>query len=227
MKLVPAGGSPQMRRALERPYVHFIVAIIAEHPELLTIVASILKTFDCHAQVGLTTALDNIRLNQSRPGDNGLTPPLYVSELIQILHSLYQQSDEEIRYQRGAILEVLLYMLVRSRYQSDECQSDYRFEDERGRYVTEQIDVAVLSQRKGWVEAYECKLKANGIESPHCTGLVYLVKVAEREGYQTNVGFVALEDERIILRRIGRLSSSTVLKAYGLNSIWLLRNSPF
>lgn len=227
MKLVPAGGSSQMRRALEQRSVHSIVSILAQHPELLTSTAYILKTFDSHAQVELTTALDNLRLNHSRPGDSGLMSPPYVSELVQILQNLYQQSDEEIRYQRGAILEVLTYMLVSSRYQVDECQSDYRFKDVQGRDVTEQIDVAALSEYKRWVEGYECKLKASGIQSPHCTGLVYLVKVAEQEGYQANVGFVALEDESIISRRIGRLSSSTVLKAYGLNSIWLLRNSPF
>ncbi len=94
-------------------------------------------------------------MNQSRPGDAGLVPPGQVVELIQTLHNLYQQRDEDIRYQRGAILEVLVYLLVGSHYNANECQSNHRFVDNHGRYVTEQVDVAALSQ-KGKINFSAC-----------------------------------------------------------------------
>lgn len=227
MKLVPAGGSSQMQRALAHQYARTIATIISQYPELLTIVASILKAYDQREQSGLANDLNHILQNQSRPGNAGLNPPGHVVELVQTLRNLYQQHDEDIRYQRGAILEILAHSLVSPRYQPGECLSDYRFVGEHGEYVTEQIDVAALSQSRKWVEGYECKLKANSIESMHCTGLTYLSSVAQNEEYRVNVGFVALDDERVILRRITRLFPSPVLNAYGLYTIWLLRNNPF
>lgn len=227
MRLIPAGGSPQMQRALMHHYVQTIASLLLQHPELLIGVASILKEFDQREQNGLANKLEYLQLNQSRPGITGLNPPDYVIELVQTLRALYQQPDEVIRYQRGAILEILAHSLVSPRYQPGECQSDYRFVGERGEYVTEQVDVAALSQSRKWVEGYECKLKAHGIESVHCTGLTFLSDVAQSEEYRVNVGFVALDDERVISRRISWLSNSPILKAYGLRTIWLLRNNPF
>ncbi len=230
MKLVPAGGSPQMQGALIHRYVRTIARILfqyAEHPELLRTVAGILQTYERHAQAGLEADLENLRVNQSRPGNAGLAPPSHVVELIQTLHNLYQQRDEDIQYQRGAILEVLVYELVSPRYKADECKSNHRFVDNHGRYVTEQVDVAALSQDKRQAEGYECKLKATGIDSPDCTSLAYLAQVAQQEGYRSNVGFVTFDDEKIIRRKIARLHSSPVLKAYGLDNLELLQNSPF
>jgi hypothetical protein len=116
---------------------------------------------------------------------------------------------------------------VSPRYKADECHNDYRFEDNRGKYVTEQVDVAALSHEKRQVEGYECKQKAAGIDSPDCTSLVYLTQVAQEEGYRTNVGFVTFDDERLIRRKVARLHSSKVLRAYGLDNLKLLQNSPF
>ncbi len=230
MKLVPAGGSPQMQRALMHSHVRTITRILfqySEHPELLRAVASILQTYDRHAQAGLEADLENLRVNQSRPGNAGLTPPSHVVELIQTLRNLYQQRDEDIRYQRGAILEVLVYQLVSPRYKADECKSNYRFVDNHDRYVTEQVDVAALSQDKHQAEGYECKLKVAGLESSDCTSLAYLAEVAQEEGYRSNVGFVTFDDEKVIRRKIARLHSSPALKAYGLDNLELLRNSLF
>src|SRR6266849_10523458 len=229
MKLVPAGGSPQMQRALMHSHVRTIAHILfqyAEHPELLRNVASILQTYDRHAQAGLETDLENLRVNQSRPGNAGLAPPSHVVELIQTLHNLYQQRDEDIRYQRGAILEVLVYLLVAPRYNANECHSNHRFVDNHGRDVTDQVDVAALSQNKRQAEGYECKLKAAGIESSDCTSLADLAVAAQEEDYRTNVGFVTFDDEKPTRRKIARLHSSPVLNAYGLDSLGLLRNSP-
>jgi hypothetical protein len=205
MRLVPAGGSPQMQRALTNRAVQTIASTLSHHPELLALVAPILKIYDQRNQAGLEQDLDHLQLSQSRPSEAGFVLPAYVVELVQALHDLYQQRNEIIRYQRGALLEILTHSLVCPRYQPNECYSDYRFLD----------------------EGYECKLKANSIESSHCTGLTYLAEVAQQEGYRINVGFVALDDERVISRRIAHLSSSPVLKVYGLNTLWLLRDYPF
>ena len=230
MRLVPAGGSPQMQRALIHRHVRTIAQILfqyLEQPDLLRAVASILQTYERRGQVGLETDLEYLRMNQSRPSNAGLTPPGHVVELIQTLRNLYQQRDEDIRYQRGAILELLVYQLVAPRYKANECQSDHRFVDDRRRYVTEQVDVTALSQDRRWVEGYECKLKAAGIESSHCTSLANLIDVANEEGYHSNVGFVTFDDERPTRRKIAHLHSSPMLKAYGLDNLGLLRNNPF
>ena len=230
MRLVPAGGSPQMQRALIHRHVLTIANILfqyLEQPELLRTVASILQTYERRAQAGLEADLEYLRVNQSRPGDAGLAPPSHVVELIQTLRNLYQQRDEDIRYQRGAILEVLVYLLVSPRYKADECQSNHRFVDNHEKYVTDQVDVAALSQNKREAEGYECKLKASGIESSDCTSLAHLADVAQEEDYRTNVGFVTFDDEKPIRRKIARLHSSPVLNAYGLDSLGPLRNSPF
>jgi hypothetical protein len=219
-----------MQRALIHRHVRTIAHILflyLEQPDLLRTVVSILQTYERHAQAGLEADLEYLRVNQSRPGDAGLAPPSHVVELIQTLHNLYQQRDEDIRYQRGAILEVLVYQLVDPRYKANECQSNHRFVDNHGRYVTEQVDVAALSQNKRQIEGYECKLKAAGIESSDCTGLAELADVAQEEGYRTNVGFVTFDDEKPIRRKIAHLHSSPMLKAYGLDNLGLLRNNPF
>ena len=230
MRLVPAGGSPQMQRALTHRYVRTIAQILfqyLEQPDLLRIVAGILQTYERRAQDGLEADLEYLHVNQSRPGDAGLAPPSHVVELIQTLRNLYLQRDEDIRYQRGAILEVLVYQLVGPRYKANECQSNHCFVDNHRRYVTEQMDVAALSQHRRQVEGYECKLKAAGIESSDCTSLAFLADAAQEEGYRTNIGFVTFDDEKPIRRKIARLHSSPMLKAYGLDNLGLLRNNPF
>ncbi len=64
-------------------------------------------------------------------------------------------------------------------------------------------------------------------ESSDCTSLANLVDVAQQEGYRANVGFVTLDDEKLIRRKIARLHSLPALKAYGLDNLELLQNSPF
>jgi hypothetical protein len=90
-----------------------------------------------------------------------------------------------------------------------------------------QVDVAALSHAKKQAEGYECKLKVAGIESSDCTSLANLVDVAQQEGYRANVGFVTFDDEKVIRRKIAHLHSSPALKAYGLDNLELLQDSPF
>src|SRR5258708_8831799 len=132
MRLVPAAGSPQMQRALIHRHVRAIANILfqyLEQPELLRTVASILQTYERRAQAGLEADLEYLRVNQSRPGEAVLAPPSHVVELIQTLRNLYQQRDEDIRYQLVAILEALFYLLVTPRYKLVECQTNHPFFD--------------------------------------------------------------------------------------------------
>lgn len=227
MKLVPAGGSPRMQRALSHPYVQTIVGILLQYPDLLAIVAELLQTYERRAQVGLEDALDALRINQQRSGSIGQTTPGHVTELIQTLHNLYKQPDEDIVYHRGAIVEVLVFKLISNRYNAGECVSNHSFVDEQGRVITDQVDVAALSRTKREIEGYECKLKADGIKSSDCTNLAKLATVAQHWGYHANVGVVTLDDDMYMKRKLARLQPAPVIKFYGLDTIETLRDSPF
>ena len=227
MKLVPAGGSPRMQRALSHSYVQTIVAILIQYPDLLVIVSELLQTYERRSQVGLEEDLDALRINQQRPGNTGQTYSGHVIELIQTLRNLYKQPDEDIVYYRGAIVEVLVLKLMSHRYLTGECVSNHRFVDEHGRVITDQVDVAALSRARKEIEGYECKLKANSIESSDCTNLANLATVAQDEDYRANVGFVALDDDKYMKRRLARLQPAQVIKLYGLDSIGRLQISPF
>ena len=165
-------------KGIDAPYVQTIVGILLQYPDLLEIVAELLQTYERRAQVGLEEYLDALRINQQRPDRKGQITSGHVIELIQTLRNLYQLPDEDIVYHRGAIVEVLVFKLMSHRYNSGECVSNHRFVDEHGRVITDQVDVAALSRARMEIEGYECKLKANGIESSDCTNLARLVTVA-------------------------------------------------
>lgn len=227
MKLVPAYGSPRMQKALLHTYVHTIVGILLLHPEPLAIVAELLQTYEHRAQTGFEEDLDALRINLRRMGSTGLITSKHVIELIQTLHNLYQQPDEDIAYQRGAIVEVLAFKLVSYRYKSGECVSNHRFVDEQGRVVTDQVDVAALSRTKKEIEGYECKLKANGIKSSDLTNLTNLANVAQQWDYLANVGIVTFDDVMYMKRKLARLQPAPGIKFYGLDNIGTLQVSPF
>lgn len=227
MKLVPAPGSPQMQRALSHRYVHTIVDILLQYPELLTGVARLLQTYEQHAQSGIEDALEALRIIQRRPNATGQTIASHVIELTQTIHDLYQQSNEVISYQRGAIVELLAYKLVSARYAPAECLGNHSFHDTQGRPITGQVDVAALSRDRNQLEGYECKLKANSIESSDCTNLVYLAQTAQNLGYRANVGFVTFDDDMYMRRKVARFNPPSTIKFYGLDSIKTLRDNPF
>ena len=104
---------------------------------------------------------------------------------------------------------------------------NHRFVDEHGRYITDQVDVAALSRERNLVEGYECKLKANSVESPDCTNLAYLAEVAQKLDYLVNVGFVTFDDDMYMKRKLARLNPASTIKFYGLDSIGALQYSPF
>lgn len=227
MKLIPAGGSPRMQKAFAHPYVHSIVAIVLEHRYLLEDVADLLRAYERRAQPGFAEDLEAIRTVESAvapSGDSITSSPII--ELTQTLYSMYQQPSEDIRYQRGAIVELLIYELVRPRYKVGECVSNHRFID--GKYASDQIDVAALSLDLRHIEGYECKLKIDGVESSDCTNLIYLAKIAQEQQYQVHVGIVCFEDNRSMKRKFKRLQDlAEGIALYGLDTIETLEMSPF
>jgi hypothetical protein len=227
MRLIPASGSPQIQRALTHSYVHTIVGIVIQYPDLLSIVAELLQTYQQHAQAGLEDDLEALRVDQRRPGPTGFAIANHIVELTQTIYNLYQQSDEQITYQRGAIVELLAYKFVHPRYKPGECLSDHRFVDDQGRTITDQLDVAALSQEKYHLEGYECKLKVDGVRSSNCTNLSHLANVATNHGYRANVGIVSFDNDRYMKRKLARLDPAPVIKLYGLDSIETLQDSPF
>jgi hypothetical protein len=227
MKLIPAGGSPRMQRALVHSYVRTVVTIIRQDLKFLRDVALILKCYQQRAQPGLQEELDALCVTYRVVDEAGqVETPEHVMRLAEALHNLYQQNREDIQYQRGAILELLTYELVRPRYNDGECVHNHRFID--GKYASDQIDVAVLAPGLRYIEGYECKLKIDSIESSDCTNLVCLEEVATQCEYCVHVGIVALDETKYMQRRLQRLCfSSPSLHIYGLNTIEKLQTSPF
>ena len=89
MKLIPAGGSPRMQRALSHGYVRTIIHIMLQHRSLWKVVARLLRKYERYSQSGFVEALESLRLNQSylNAAEDTLTPP-YIIELTQTLHHL-------------------------------------------------------------------------------------------------------------------------------------------
>ena len=229
MRLIPASGDPRLQRALAHSYVHTIVDILlAEtNPNLFALVARLLQKYTRHAQEGLEQALLFVQ-NYHRPRQReGGAIPEHILLLTRTIHNLYQQSDEEIKLLRGAIVEVFTYELVRPRYKPGECLGNQRFLDGHGRQVTDQVDVAAISRERYEIEGYESKMKVDGIESSDCTSLSYLATVASNWDYRTHVGIVTFDEETTMKFRLARLNPAPSINLYGLNSIFSLRYTPF
>ena len=228
MKLIPASGSLRMQKALAHRYVHTLVSILLQDMALLPPVSFLLRKYDRHTPATLEHDLENICTNQRIVAPSGaVTHPPIVAELVQILRNLYQQSDEDIRYQRGAILEHLVCKLVSPRYQPGECLGNQRFVDERGRAITDQVDVAALSHSPRQLEGYECKLKVNGIESSDCTNLACLAAAATEQDYRSHVAIVSLDHQLYMRNRLHHLQPDPAIKLYGLDTIPMLADTPF
>lgn len=229
MRLIPASGDPRLQRALANSYVHTIVDILlAEtNPNIFALVARLLQKYTQHAQTGLEEALQHLQIYQRLLQPEGETTPEHILTLTKAIHNLYQQSDEEIKLLRGAIVEVFTFELVRPRYRPGECLSNQRFLDGHGKQVTDQVDVAAISREKYEIEGYECKIKVDGIDSSDCTSLSYLVEVAQNSDYRTHVGIVTFDEETMMKRRLARLAPAPSINLYGLNSIFDLIYSPF
>jgi hypothetical protein len=237
MKLVRAEGNVRMQQALAHSYVRTIVDILLQHRDTLGFVAEVLQTFTRPDESGLARMLAGIRTAYSQLDAEGNTViPIYIASLTETLEKLYRQNIEKIGDQRGAIVELFVRKLVCPRYDNDQqCANSRRFEDDRGRLITTQeVDVAALSHDRRHIEGYECKLKATGLTSDDCIDLAFLLKSAQEAGYRANVGVVSFDSDRTVKRRlrhlqavIEHLASVRSIKAYGLESVELLRNDPF
>lgn len=231
MKLISASGSQDMQEALVHPAVRTIVSIMLEVQDqnFFRLVAQFLKSYEQRISPRFEGDLEALRkFHYRRRNSEGLfiVPP-YVDMLTQTLNFLYRQNEKKVRYQRGAILELLVRKLVCPRYQPDECLGNGRFIDSATRYSSDQVDVAVLSHDQIQIEGYECKIKAIGISSEDCTNLIALVKAAEEQGYLVNVGAVSLDNDRLVQNRLRWHQASEIIQPYGLDSLLTLQKSPF
>jgi len=186
----------------------------------------LLQKYDQRAQGGFQEELEALRRrhNSFDAGGKPQTPP-YISELVQVLHALYQQSNEDIRYQRGAIVELLAYEIVRPRYQPGECVSNYRFV--YGKYFSDQIDVAALSLTLRRIEGYECKLKVDSIENSNCTNLACLAEIAQQQDYHTHVGIISFDRSQTMKHKLQRFQPAMSIHLYGVDNLAELGRSPF
>lgn len=232
MKLVNAPGSQEMIDAIKHPIVRIIVDIMLSqirNPMFFKNVALFLKNNEGNTTPGFARKLLELRrYGQFRPNAQGdfVSPP-YVSEIVTKLEELYAQPPGKVGYQRGAIVELLAFELVKPRWRNDECLGNHRFVYERNSRYTDQIDVAVLSHRKQQIEAYTCKIKPNAIASSDCNNLIDLAREAWEQNYDAHTGAVSFDNSREIEKRLSGFPRTEAIKAYGINNMRELEVSPF
>lgn len=228
MELIPA-SSPGMMRAHAHSYVKTIVSILMQDRKLLRPIAIFLQ--QCHSsnQPNFEEKLDALRLNQSRPNANGtVVPPDHVLTLIQTLHDFYKQSDTQVKYLRGAVVELLALKLICHRYdQPDEfCLTNQRFSENHRDITVQEVDVAALSVKRHKAEGYECKINANGFEAYDSINLCDLVDAADDREYRVNVGFIAFENAHVMNAKLKKFHLPDCIELYSLDSLEGLQYLP-
>jgi hypothetical protein len=232
MKVVAAPGSQDMIEAIAHPIVHEIVTIMLSHIKdqiFFKMVALFLKDHERNTTPSFMEKLGALgRYGQNRPNGEGLfiSPP-YVGDLVTELEELYAQAQSKINFQRGAIVELLAFSLVKPRCRANECFGNYRFVYERNPRSTDQIDVAVFSKSKQRIEAYTCKIKPDSIQSEDCNNLIDLAKEAAEQDYDIRTGAISFDNSQKIEQRLRRFPGTEEIKAYGINNITKLANDPF
>lgn len=233
MKLIPAPGSAEMQAAISRHYVRTISTILFQiiDEDFFKVVTLFLRHNDQGSSPEFATKLQALRvLKQGRPDAKGnFVTPYYIDELIESITILYQQQQRRVGFERGAIVELVASKLIDYRCGSDECMNNHRFQD--GRFETDQVDVAVLSESRQQIEAYTCKIQPMGIMSEDCTNLTTLADKAKLSDYNINIGAISFDHSHIIARRVkNRLEDipfSEPIKAYGVDNMKDLKKSPF
>src|SRR2546421_662834 len=233
MNVIPAPGSQEMQSALNNHLVHKIVDILLliKGQDFFNLVARFLKDHDQHTGPTFAGKLQALRTyHRRRPNTEGrFIIPAYVDELISTLEALYQQDEQIIGFQRGAIVELLVSKLICPRCRINECWSNIRFVD--GRYASDQVDVAVLSTQRQQIEGYTCKIKPLAIISIDCTNLTALANKAQELDFDFNIGAICFENSNIVAQRVrDRLRDIPFDKpfnSYGLDNILELEKSPF
>lgn len=103
-----------------------------------------------------------------------------------------------------------------------------RFVDEQGREITiKEIDVAAICDSRYLAEAYECKVRINKLEHDSCADLNAVFEASEARNYQSNVGVISFDNDRLVRRKLGLLDAPLCIKCYGIESIARLEISPF
>lgn len=231
MILIPALGSEEMQVALKDEHVRKIVNILLSviEQDIFKIVALFLKQNTERATPGFSIKLQALRRHgQNRSNAEGLfVSPPYIEELVQAIEALYEQDTKKVGYLRGAIVELLAYKLVYLRCQNGECFGNYRFVDRSSRYSSDQVDVAILSESRGQIEGYGCKIKSAGIMSVDCTNLTALADKAQESGYRVHIGMVCFDNSNIIMQRIKYFPLDKAINAYGLDNLLTLQKTPF
>lgn len=233
MKLRPAPGGPEMRKALSNHYVQQVTAFLLEviDQESFTNIALFLSTYTQHTQEYFAEALHDLRdsFQARHDKDEQFPVPASIDEFIQVLDGLYQHDVRLVGFLRGAIVEQLAFRLISQRCRPNECLDNQVFQDERGHDVTKQVDVAVLSRDDYFVEGYECKMRASGTEglkSEDCSSLANLMRVAHNEGFDVHVGVISFDSDKQVKSRLKHFHASPHIMAYGLESISRLRSIP-
>lgn len=237
MILIPAPGSQELQRALENENVLKIVDILLQiirrdsivEQGFFQIVARFLKNLDKRTQPNFEKGIQALRLYYKRGTDDKgqYSIPIYVDELISTLEILYDQSEEVLGYQRGAIVELVSTELVCSRCDSGECFDNQIFAHNASRYKSNQIDVVVFSKTWQEIEGYTCKINPGGLSSPDCTNLTALYKQAQELDFKAHIGAICFETSRVIAQRINRIPLDTPIHAYGTDNIRELEKNPF
>lgn len=231
MKLISAPGSIEMQRAISHVYVRKIVelllAVLDQDQDLFRDVARFLKHYDKRTLPRFREKLDALREYVYPDEEGNFKESLKIDELIKTLDVLYKQHQETLGFQRGAIVELLTIELVLERCEDGECFGNHRFVDRQRRYESDQVDVAVFSEKRQEIEGYACKMKAAGIESTDCSNLTELAEKAQEEGYDVHVGIACFDDSIVLKQRIKKFSLTMSIYAYGLDNIQKLRESPF
>ncbi len=233
MRLISAPGSREMQLAISRYYVreiaHILLSIIGQ--DFFKTVTLFLQYNDQATSPEFEKKLQALRtFRQSRPDAEGrFITPNYVDELIGAVKMLYEQHQNRVRFERGAVVELLASELVNARCDSGECKNNHRFVD--GRFETDQVDVAVLSESRREIEGYACKIKPIGIMSEDCTNLTALASKAQELGYEVEIGAISFDYSRFIAQRLqdrlNDISHKVPFNAYGVDNMQDLGENPF
>lgn len=231
MKLISAYGGSAMQNATKNYIVHEIASIMFDHVDdrnFFMNAASFLREYEVKTASHFAIKLDALRrYGQIRAdGEGRFITPFYALDLASSFEKLYSQPEDTIKYQRGAIVELLTLKLVNSRCDAGECLGNHRFVYERNSRSTDQVDVAVLAKRRQQIEAYTCKIKSIGLTSVDCTNLTDLIQEAQEQYYDIHTGAVCFENSYKIEQRLRDFSTPSI-KAYGIDNITKLRTNPF
>jgi hypothetical protein len=237
--LIAAPGDKDMRDALNNKYVNEVAEALYEihkvDRDYFRRIALLLRNYYQGDSPELEKKLQALRKNALlRPNASGqLSAPEHIDRLIQALAHIYGPSQKILNYRRGAIVELFVGKLVRSRCASGEYFSDHKFvESQYGYgYASKQIDVIVFSEKRQHIEGYSCKVSAARAATEtwesDCSDLVDLVSRARSAGYFVHVGVVCFEDSNVIRSRLENSPRYAVIHAYGVDNIYTLQQNPF